>query len=59
MMLTKDQYEKASVIFAEYFVKNYPGPDTVIHRPHSSIVDISEEQLKWMRKQIPRPWAKS
>lgn len=33
MMLTKDQYEKASVIFAEYFVKNYPGPDTVIHRP--------------------------
>lgn len=33
MMLTKDQYEKASVLFTEYFVKNYPGPDTIISRP--------------------------
>ena len=33
MMLTKDQHEKATVIFAEYFVKNYPGPHTIISDP--------------------------
>lgn len=30
---TDEQIEKARAIFTEYFVKNYPGPDTIIGEP--------------------------
>ena len=34
MMLTKEQYDAAVVEFDAYFVKNYPGPNTIIGNPH-------------------------
>ena len=33
-MLTAAQREEALAIFCDYFVKNYPGPNTIIGDPH-------------------------
>ncbi|HZG29917.1 MAG TPA: hypothetical protein VE079_15795 [Ensifer sp.] len=28
-----EAYAKAEAAFADYFIRNYPGPDTIIHDP--------------------------
>src|SRR5262245_40124169 len=53
--LTGEQCEQALKEFTDYFVQNYPGPDTIIHNPNWHAPKIFRAAERALRGRVAEP----